>query len=195
MNLIFLDTETTGLAPFHERQIIYPGRHELWNACRIVQIAWIVCNDQGEVVATHEYLIKPDGFIIPEESTRIHGITHDDAVLQGKEIKEVLNLLLKELDTCRMIVAHNVEFDYNVILSEIFRCKTNSPEMSEKMFIYTDKYCTMKHGTQKGRRWPKLGALYEEYFKCKPSLRLHSALNDTLICKDIYYYQLGKRTL
>ena len=195
MGLIFLDTETTGLTPFHERKIIYPGKFELWDACRIVQIAWIVCDDKGETVATHEYLIKPNGFIIPEESTKIHGITQNEAVLHGKDMKDVLSLLLKDLESCRMIVAHNVEFDYNVILSEIFRCKATYPEMSERMFTYTDTYCTMKHGTQKGKRWPKLGALYEEYFHCKPSLRLHSALNDTLICKDIYYYQLGKRIL
>jgi DNA polymerase III epsilon subunit-like protein len=188
-NLIFIDTETTGLIPYYKSKIVYPGRYKLWNSCRIVQIAWIICDEKGNVINTHDYLIAPNDFIIPEESTRVHGITQEEAEKKGKLIEDVLILFLNDLKKSKLIIAHNIEFDYNVILSEIYRYKVKNQDVSEESFMKKNKYCTMLKGTQKGKKWPKLCDLYEEYFKHTPSLRLHSALNDTLVCKDIYYFQ------
>jgi len=67
---IIFDTETTGL----------PKR---WNAPitdtdnwpRAIQIAWQVHDQWGNLVEAKDYLIRPEGFDIPYDAERIHGIS------------------------------------------------------------------------------------------------------------------------
>jgi DNA polymerase III epsilon subunit-like protein len=61
-------------------------------------------------------------------------------------------------------------------------------ESIELKHIY--KYCTMKHGSNPNEKWYKLSELYEKYYLKKPELALHNALNDVLLCKDVYIYQM-----
>jgi DNA polymerase III epsilon subunit-like protein len=192
---IIFDTETTGLLPKKNFRVIHPKRFDKWKQCRIVQIAWLVCNDEGDVVRSHDYIIKPDGFTVPEESFKIHGISHENAVKNGQPIVEILKKFLLDVTISSTIVAHNVVFDVSVVLSEMFRSTGDgSFDLSEvDSFYKKNSYCTMLHGTKKGGRWPKLDILYKEYFNCAPDLTLHNALNDAEICRKIYFYQ--KNTL
>lgn len=180
MKLIF-DTETTGLPP---RPHIDPSYFLEWSNCRIVQIAWIVIDVEGTIVKKAEYIIKPAFYIIPEESTRIHGISQEIANREGCEIKDVLREFINDLSPCNELIAHNIDFDYNVVLSEIFRADMDPCNLKT---VY--RYCTMRKGSLPTEKWCKLGELYKKYFGSAPTLTLHRALNDVITCKDIYIYQ------
>jgi DNA polymerase III alpha subunit (gram-positive type) len=70
MYLIF-DTETTGLpkrwgAPISDT--------DNWPR---IQIAWQLHDDMGKVIEHQDYLVKPEGFNIPYDAERIHGISQN----------------------------------------------------------------------------------------------------------------------
>lgn len=184
---VIVDTETTGLPPRYANKagFIDPSYFLEWSNCRIVQIAWIIIDIEGTVVKQADYIIKPAFYIIPEESTAIHGISQEIALTQGKDIKEVLSEFIQDISPCDTLIAHNIVFDYNVILSELFRGGIDPCNMKH---IYT--YCTMRKGSMPHEKWHKLGDLYKKYFGTAPNLVLHRALNDVLMCRDIYMYQI-----
>jgi DNA polymerase III epsilon subunit-like protein len=110
MLALFFDTETTGLPkyrnlPAHERKENWP---------QPVSISWIV-TDGKVIVETKSYIIKPDGWTIPAESSKIHRITSAIAQEKGVSLLTVLREFQADLDRCGLYVAHNMEFDKNVM--------------------------------------------------------------------------------
>ncbi len=81
MYLIF-DTETTGL-PKNWRAPISDTNN--WPRC--VQIAWQLHDELGNLIESNSYLIKPDGYDIPYESEKIHGISTQLAELEGEKLE------------------------------------------------------------------------------------------------------------
>ena len=73
MFLIF-DTETTGL-PLRNNVPI----SEVDNWPRVVQIAWQLHDENGNMAEHHNLLIQPDGFEIPYSAEKIHGISTEKA--------------------------------------------------------------------------------------------------------------------
>ena len=67
--LIF-DTETTGLPKRWNAPITDTDN---WPRC--VQIAWQLHDEWGRVLESKDYLVKPNGFDIPYDAERIHGIS------------------------------------------------------------------------------------------------------------------------
>jgi hypothetical protein len=70
MFLIF-DTETTGLprnwnAPLTDA--------DNWPRC--IQIAWQLHSKDGSCLAHEDYLVVPDGFVIPYDAEKIHRYFH-----------------------------------------------------------------------------------------------------------------------
>jgi DNA polymerase-3 subunit alpha len=115
MYLIF-DTETTGLpkrwdAPYTDVD----------NWPRVVQIAWQVHDEMGQLVDHQDYIIQPDGFDIPYDSERIHGISTALAQKEGQPLVEVLEKFQQSLEQVTFVVGHNLEFDLNVTGAEFVR--------------------------------------------------------------------------
>lgn len=186
--ILVIDTETTGLPPRGKS----PTNGEAWNSCRIVQIAWqlypVTAQSINELVSSACYIIKPKYGDIPVESAKIHGITTERAMQEGVDIMEVISELDKVLPMVTLIVAHNIDFDKNVVASELHRA--GAFDMYRR-FMVKDMYCTMREGTQSGGRWPKLADLYERLHgeKVGENMRLHSADTDAQICAAIYFKQ------
>ena len=179
---LVLDTETTGLAP---RAL--PSDTHSWQTCRIVEIAWEAYDPTGALVEAKSFLVRPDGFNIPAESTRIHGITHDHACEEGVDISEVWDALDVLMPRVRRLVAHNMAFDDPVVQSEMMRSKHWG---LYSQWIDKERYCTMLNGTIPGSRWPKLVDLYVRLFDKKPDAVLHRAGADVRICAEIYHQQM-----
>jgi DNA polymerase-3 subunit epsilon len=180
--VLFFDTETTGLPPRLE-----PTADTLpqWDGCRMVQIAWEVwsSNQKSEC---HSYLIQPDGFEIPEEAQRIHGISTAEALEKGLPLKRVLELFLRSMKGVRRMVAHNISFDVSILKSELLRAG-----LAVKL---PSLYCTMKMGTPKGKKWMRLGEMYLSSFGRSAEEtygELHRADVDVRCCADLYWKQVG----
>ncbi len=120
MFLIF-DTETTGLPKSFSKPITDTDN---WPRC--VQIAWQIHDAFGNLIEHQDFLIKPDGFNIPFDAEKIHGISTELAENNGVPIAEVLLAFNKSLQLCTYVVGHNVGFDLNVMGCEFFRHQTTT---------------------------------------------------------------------
>lgn len=121
MYLIF-DTETTGLprnwaAPISDT--------DNWPRC--IQIAWQLHDAMGNLIEHQDYLVKPEGFNIPYDAERIHGISTELAQAQGIPLSEVLEKFNTALSKAKFIVGQNVGFDVNIMGCEFYRLGVNSP--------------------------------------------------------------------
>lgn len=161
MFLIF-DTETTGLPISWDAPL---DNFENWP--RLIQLAWQIHDDSGELIEVISYLVKPEGFIIPRGSIKIHGISTERALKDGHPIDFVLNEFNKALEKSNLIIGHNVEFDNNIVGSEMLRAGIKSPllEMhSVDTKLVSVNYCALPGGRGGNFKWPKLDELYFKLF-------------------------------
>ena len=188
MAFVVFDTETTGLpSKFIDAT---PSNIKNWDSCRIVQIAWEIYNNSTDTspVSSQCYVVSPDGFTIPSKSSSIHGISTEDALANGTPISNVITLFMNDITKHNVTtaVAHNMSFDSNVFLSEMYRNKFGDVDIWKDL----RKHCTMIAGTKRGGRWPKLNDLYKSLIgPVDNSLILHRADVDTKLCADIYKVQ------
>ncbi len=127
MYLIF-DTETTGLPKRWDASI---RDSDNWPRC--IQIAWQLHDDMGELIEHQDYLVKPEGFNIPFDAERIHGISTELAQEQGVSLSEVLDKFNIALSKTKFIVGHNLGFDINIMGAEFHRLGVNSQMSSMKV--------------------------------------------------------------
>jgi DNA polymerase-3 subunit alpha len=120
MYLIF-DTETTGLPKRWDAPIT-----DTSNWPRAIQIAWQLHDEMGQLVEHQDYLIKPNGFNIPYDAERIHGISTELAQAEGIPLEEVLEKFNHALSKAKFIVGQNVGFDVNIMGCEFFRMGIDS---------------------------------------------------------------------
>ncbi|PQJ80592.1 DNA polymerase III subunit alpha [Polaribacter porphyrae] len=115
MYLIF-DTETTGLPKSWNAPITDTDN---WPRC--IQIAWQLHDEMGNLVEHNDFLVQPDGFNIPYDAERIHGISTELAEEQGIELEKGLQLFNEALKKTKFIVGQNVGFDINIMGCEFHR--------------------------------------------------------------------------
>ena len=82
---LFFDTETTGLPKRWNAPVT-----DLENWPRLVQLAWIMYDDRGNMLESRDVIVKPEGFTIPPEASRVHGITTLVAREKGEPLQEVM---------------------------------------------------------------------------------------------------------
>ena len=115
MYLIF-DTETTGLPKRWDAPITDTNN---WPRC--IQIAWQLHDEMGKLIEHQDYLVKPEGFNIPYDAERIHGISTELAEAEGISLSEVLEKFNISLSKTKFIVGQNLGFDINIMGCEFHR--------------------------------------------------------------------------
>ena len=170
MSALFIDTETNGLPdPTNMNWGEYPKYNKLkcYNKARIVQISFIVTDEKFNFIESQDYIIKREGFTI--ENDEFHGITNEISD-NGIDFTEAFDKLYEALKKTTHIIAHNIAFDINVILSELYRRKRFDiiAELKKKEFLCTMRHCKNivkiinKFGKNKN---PSLNELYTFCFK------------------------------
>jgi len=157
---LFFDTETTGL-PINWKASV----QEVNNWPRMVQIAWILYDANGNRIDEKDFIIKPEGFSIPDDATRVHGISTEYAMDTGQDLGFVLKLFSEKIETAGILIAHNMSFDEKIVGAEFIR-----KNIQNKLF-QKNRICTMKESTDYcqipghyGYKWPKLSELHIELF-------------------------------
>lgn len=190
MRVLVFDTETTGLPPKNTPT----NQTEKWPY--IVQLSWAIYNEDTKQVEEEKDFIISLGSHIPisAESTAIHGITGELSRARGVPIEVALFDFKFAANRCGKIVAHNLEFDKNMLLVEFYRAR-----LFNNVFPPSE-YCTMKNGTgickipkvwDDGRttlKYPKLVELYHALYGADvPSpIGLHNAKVDVDVCLKCY---------
>ena len=199
--VLVIDTETTGL-PGCRNIIADQYNYIKWNNARLVQIAWELYNPDRECIDVQCHIIKPDRYIIPEVVTKIHGISTEQANREGILIEDVFDKMRTVLMNNPIIVAHNMDFDFNIILAELYRYFNKNYDIPEnnvtdiiQTWIQADKECTMLMSCNPGERWKKLAVVYENLFGVAPNIEMHRADNDVRICSQIYFKLIDRKIL
>ena len=179
---LFFDTETTGIPRNYKAAV-----SDLQNWPRLVQLAWLLIDDEAHEVASAEYIARPVGFTIPVDAARIHGITTEIAAAKGVDIGTILDAVMPDIGKVSVLVAHNMSFDEKILGAELLRAGLPNVVESRK------RQCTMQGATdycrlpgQYGYKWPTLQELHTKLFK-EPFEGAHRALVDVRACARCYF--------
>jgi DNA polymerase III epsilon subunit-like protein len=176
---LFFDTETNGLPHDWQAPIT-----ESDNWPRILQIAWILTDAEGNAMESSQHLIAPEGpgFRLDAGAAAVHGLTLERLGNEGRWIKDVLADFGRALEKARVIVAHNLSFDQRIVGAELLRL---GMEAELGMLQQKVGVCTMESGVRHcalpgrrgGYKWPKLQELHHKLF-AEDFAGAHDALND-----------------
>ena len=162
MYLIF-DTETTGLPKSWNAPITDTDN---WPRC--VQIAWQLHDEMGDLIEHNDFLIQPDGYNIPYDAERIHGISTELAQEQGISLDKSLELFNEALNKTKFIVGQNLNFDLNIMGCEFHRLGIESILSSLPILdTCTEKtalMCQLPGGRYGKFKLPTLTELYNHLF-------------------------------
>lgn len=187
-SILFVDTETVGV-PKNYKDVAW----NLPNWPRLVQVGYQVYRD-GKLFEERELLVRPDGFSIPEEATKIHGISQSEALENGHDLKHVMLILQGPVNACNTIVGHNLSFDIHVLAAEFIRCGFGHPfigKLALDTMVSTVDLCKIPFPSGTGYKWPKLQELYQVLFG-KELEQKHTALSDISYTAECYF-ELVKR--
>lgn len=196
MNVLFLDTETTGKLDFNQH---YSGTDQP----DLVQLAACLFNEQSNAVLGSMNVIlsphlgadetKPLLFKISPEVTGIHGISQAQAIKFGVPRRSALSLFNFFCRSADAFCAHSADFDKNVILTAYHR-----EDVPHRM-DHLKQQCTMKAATPilklpkpfktKSKtdlyKWPTLTECYKHYFN-EEFEGAHNAMNDVMAMMRVW---------
>lgn len=163
MFLIF-DTETTGLPKRWDAPIT-----EVDNWPRVVQIAWQLHDQWGNLLEHNGLILFPDQWEIPYDAERVHGISTELARQVGRPAEEVLQKFIDALARAEVIAGHNLQFDINVTSSELYRYGFDYQHLISKKRLDTcdeaTALLTKLPGGKGGKfKFPNLTELYSYLF-------------------------------
>ena len=186
---LFFDTETTGLPRSWKAPV-----SDLDNWPRLVQLAYLYYDANGNKISSGDLIVKPEGFTIPVDASRIHGITTERALKEGLSISSVLRNFNSLVEKSSFLVAHNMSFDEKVVGAEFLRNGMYNSIASKS------KICTMERTTNfcgingpYGYKWPKLSELHYKLFKTSFDDAHNAAVDITITAKCFWELKrLGK---
>lgn len=201
MSIIMFDLETTGLP---SRDGLRFGEYHnytdtsKYDEARIVQVSYMVCDGDLNQLSMHDAIINSKGeFKIT--NSHIHGITDQMSMDSGLDFIHVMADFETALTSADTIMAHNADFDVNVLKAELFRRGMNSAldELCTKRVV-----CTMKASktvvnamnAYNRLKFPTLRELYE--FATKKHLQsAHDSRHDVLNMHEAVKLLVDKRMM
>ncbi len=161
MYLIF-DTETTGLPKNWDAPL-----EDLDNWPRLVQLAWQVHDKYGKLVSAQNFIVKPEGFTIPFNAEKVHGISTKRALAEGHDLEKVLDIFTEDLAKAEVTIGHNIEFDNNIVGAEYLRCEKENHVGAKESIDTKDEatdFCAIPGGKGGKFKWPTLTELHQKLF-------------------------------
>lgn len=159
---IIFDTETTGLPRSYNAPM---SDDDNWP--RLVQVAWQLHDAKGKLLSNHNYIVKPEGFTIPYNAEKVHGISTARATKEGHALDKVLTVFHEDVEKATYLVGHNIGFDINVVGSEFLRkqipMKLQSMKEMDTKDLSTD-FCALPGGKGGKYKWPTLTELHHKLF-------------------------------
>ncbi len=175
MFLIF-DTETTGLPKRFNAPV---SDSDNWPRC--VQIAWQLHDAMGNLLERQDYLVRPEGFNIPFDAEKIHGISTELATAEGISLEVVIEKFKTVLSKTKFVVGQNLDFDLKIIGAEFYRLGIENPLPKMKVLDTctetTAQLCQLSGGRGGKFKLPNLTELHEFLFN-EPFAEAHNATAD-----------------
>jgi len=175
MYLIF-DTETTGLPKNFKAPVTDTDN---WPRC--VQIAWQLHDEWGNLIENKDFLIKPEGYNIPFQAEKIHGISTLLAESMGHSLLDVLKEFNTAIEKSKFVVGQNLDFDLNIMGSEFYRMGIDTllhqKPVLDTCTETTAALCKIPGGKGGKFKYPTLTELHQHLFNA-PFTEAHNATAD-----------------
>lgn len=187
-NILFFDTETTGL--------VRDGA-PLSDAPNLVQMACLLYNDAGQEECSVSIIVSPEGaYEIPAQAAHVHGINTSKANTCGVSLQCATRIFAELQKAADLEVAHNWKFDDIVMRAALKRAWPKREEVMPLGFC-TMEACSpilnlpptramMAAGFNKPKP-PRLSEAYTFFFK-EELVGAHDALVDVRACARIYFH-------
>lgn len=175
--ILFFDTETTGLPPRNGNPLTMFGQ---WP--HICQLSWTFGGKEND------FIIRPDGWVIPPETTDVHGISQQFAIANGYPWSHAVDKFVEDIQKADLIVAHNIRFDVHFIAANYIReygvddfKKNVQPyilkERQVDTMMSTIEFVQAKYPDGRPGKWPRLEELYDKLFPGE-TYPAHNAIED-----------------
>ena len=200
---LFYDTETQHLPLFSEPSEDPRQPHIVqWGAI-------LVDMDTREELETLDVLVKPDGWVIPDETIAIHGITNERAHAEGIPAIEALDRFMALWTTNDQVVrvGFNEPFDARMVRIALFRHVNQAAADNWKSGLFHDvmkvvtPMCKLppteamkRAGRGRQFKQPKLTEAYEHFFG-EPLVGAHGALADARATLRIHFHLVDQKQL
>lgn len=185
MKFLFFDCETTGKPKDYKASY-----EDVDNWPRVTQLAWMLCDEKGEILDQRQNLIWPDGWEIPEEPFFVeNNMSTARCADEGQPIYEELVLLLAAKNQADFLVAHNLNFDHRVVWAEFIRAGIPPRSGMTKIctMMKSTKYCALPNPRGYGApKWPTLTELHNKLFE-KDFEGAHDAMDDVIAMKNCFF--------
>lgn len=152
---LVIDIETSGLPQKSNNGTIYP---------EILQISWVLTNKKGLVLKKNSFIIDTT-FIRNNNHSEFVNIDFEVARMVKFPLAHALKKLAEDIKMCDFVVAHNIEFDIEILGYYYIKTYGINPFKIKKMI------CTMKSTidfckipSNYGYKYPKLSELYFKLF-------------------------------
>ena len=185
---LFFDTETNGLPIDPKLSHVFVD-----NWPRLVSVAWVLKDINKNTIEEKSFIIKPDGWTIPENLTKdFHGISTEMAEKEGTPIEEVLEAFVEALNKTTYVVGHNIRFDRKILAAEMYR---NCFGKHYDELLYGTRYRDTMHvsrvyvearSKKGGIKFPNLQEMYTKLFE-KEFSNAHTALGDLNATMESFY--------
>lgn len=170
-DVVFLDTETTGLNPELDE---------------ILQIS--IINESGDILL--DSYIKPERNTEWEAAEEINHISYD-MVKDAPLASDIAPRIFEIIANAKVVIAYNISFDWEFILKTL---KNNGyvldgkvPELKCCMERFAEVYGEWDEYRQ-CFRWQKLSTAANYYYpKVKWRGKAHGSLADTFMCRDVWH--------
>lgn len=150
----------------------------------IVQISWMIIDFDGVVHKKNNLFINCD-FNENSSAFKINKLKPELIKQLGKEPIEAYQIVINDLKHCKTLVAHNIDFDYDVLFNEFKKYNLKNIPHDK------GKFCTMKWGQKElakedeNIKYPKLTELYKHLFNHEIT-QLHNANSDVIILSKCF---------
>lgn len=188
---LFYDTETTGLPLFDQPSEDPRQPH-------IVQLgACLVDIDTRATIASLDVICKPEGWTIPDEVCKVHGITTEHALAVGIPERLAVELLLELWRGTVPRIGHNEQFDARIFRIALMRhaplfadpWKEGAAQCTAALATPLCKLPPTPRMLAAGRKHYKTANLGEafKHFTGRELDGAHNSMVDVRACMDVYF--------
>lgn len=195
MNILYFDTETTGLPDAK-----YPLNHPMQP--HMTQLGFVL-EVNGHDAMRVDTLIRPDdtwrihddsGTCIGKKATELTGITAEMCYDDGIPVADAVEMFIIAAENADAIVCHNTAFDTKLMSIQYARLR---PDAQPRLVLCgKPALCTMKAATpickipkkdkKTGFKWPKLEEAVAFFYNEKLE-GAHSAIVDILATRRVFH--------
>lgn len=194
---LFYDTETTGLPDFRAPSESEHQPHLVQLAARLVDL------DTRSLINSMDVIVRPDGWIIPDDVAEIHGITTERALVEGVPEGSAIGALMDMWEEAQIRIAHNEPFDARIVRIALVRhmdqamadkWKEGKAECTARLATPICKLPPTPKMVAAGLNKFKTASLGEAYrhFTGKELEGAHSARADVHGCMEVYFAIKGE---